>query len=180
MADSFDPYHKWLGISPKDQPPNHYRLLAIEPFESDPDVIEGAADRLMAHLRTFQAGPHSAHSQKLLNECAAARVALLDPQKRAEYDRQLREKLAASASLSLPPGEGRGEGGSARSQPQPALRPQPTASRQVVPVAKPLPQAAPVIPVHIAEEQHAATPMRRRVRRKTPLWQQPAVLGTAG
>lgn len=45
MADSFDPYHKWLGISPKDQPPNHYRLLGIELFEGVPDVIESAADQ---------------------------------------------------------------------------------------------------------------------------------------
>ncbi len=27
MAD-FDPYYQWLAIPPKDQPPNHYRLLA--------------------------------------------------------------------------------------------------------------------------------------------------------
>lgn len=27
MGVPFDPYHKWLGIPPKDQPPNHYRLL---------------------------------------------------------------------------------------------------------------------------------------------------------
>ncbi len=33
MPDSFDPYHRWLGISPKDQPPNRYRLLG-EPAES--------------------------------------------------------------------------------------------------------------------------------------------------
>src|ERR1700761_2875284 len=93
MADTFDPYRKWLGISPKDQPPNHYRLLGIETFESDPGVIEGAADRQMSHLRTFQTGQHSAQSQKLLNECAAARVALLDRQKKAEYDRVLREQI---------------------------------------------------------------------------------------
>ena len=41
MSESFDPYHKWLGISPKDQPPNHYRLLAIDEFEAKP----GAASR---------------------------------------------------------------------------------------------------------------------------------------
>ena len=68
MADSFDPYHKWLGIAPKDQPPNHYRLLAIELFENDLEVIEGAADRQMAHVRTFQAGQNSALSQRILNE----------------------------------------------------------------------------------------------------------------
>ena len=34
--ETFDAYHEWLGIPPKDQPPNHYRLLGIELFESQP------------------------------------------------------------------------------------------------------------------------------------------------
>ena len=34
--ENFDPYHKWLGISPKDQPPHHYRLLGIDLFEVRP------------------------------------------------------------------------------------------------------------------------------------------------
>ena len=46
----FDPYHKWFGIAPKDKPPNHYRLLAIDRFESDPEVIDAAANRQMAYL----------------------------------------------------------------------------------------------------------------------------------
>ena len=54
MSDEFDPYLKWLGIPPKFQPPTHYRLLGLEAFESDPDAIENAADRQMAHLRTFR------------------------------------------------------------------------------------------------------------------------------
>ena len=60
MAHSFDPYHQWLGISPKDQPPNHYRLLGVDLFESDLDVISNAADQRMAHVRSFQTGQHAA------------------------------------------------------------------------------------------------------------------------
>jgi hypothetical protein len=30
MAADFDPYHKWLGIPPPQQPPHHYRLLGID------------------------------------------------------------------------------------------------------------------------------------------------------
>ena len=41
----FDPYHKWLGIPPKEQPANYYRLLGIEEFEADADVIEGALEQ---------------------------------------------------------------------------------------------------------------------------------------
>jgi hypothetical protein len=93
---SFDPYYKWLGIPPKDQPPNHYRLLGIELFEADPDVIDSAAHQRMLHLRGFQAGQHSADSQRLLNEIAAARICLLAPEKRAAYDAWLREHLAIS------------------------------------------------------------------------------------
>lgn len=178
MADSFDPYHKWLGIAPKDQPPNHYRLLAIEPFESDPDVIEGAADRQMAHLRTFQTGPHSSHSQKLLNECAAARLTLLDPKKRAEYDRQLYQRLAASVTTPL---RSEVSGTSPHSRPESAAPSQGTYIGQPLRVAKPLPQSAlpmaSVIPANIAED-HVPRSIRSRAKIKTHLWRQPAVLGT--
>ncbi len=85
----FDPYYTWLGIPAKDQPPTHYRLLAIEKFESNPDVIANAADRLMVYLRTFQTGQRSDHSQRLLNEVAKAKTVLLDGSRKAEYDQQL-------------------------------------------------------------------------------------------
>ena len=99
MSAAFDPYHKWLGIPPEEHPANHYRLLGIEPLESDPDVIESAADQRMAHLRTFQAGKYGAISQKLLNEVATAKVCLLNRAKKAAYDEELREKLAAKAAV---------------------------------------------------------------------------------
>lgn len=95
MAENFDPYRKWLGISPKDQPPNHYRLLGIELFDDDPDVIEAAADQRMGHVRTYQTGQNSALSQKILNELSAAKICLLDQGKKAAYDDKLRRELAA-------------------------------------------------------------------------------------
>lgn len=93
MPKHFDPYYKWLGIPPKDQPPNHYRLLAIELFEADTDVISDAAEQRMAHVRNYHLGQYMALSQQILNELATAKVCLLNPQKKAEYDRQLRAKL---------------------------------------------------------------------------------------
>ncbi len=98
MATSFDPYHRWLGIPPEKQPPNHYVLLALQPFEDDPDVIQAACDQRMAHLRTYQMGKHSKLSQKLLNEVAKAKVCLLNPKTRAAYDRRLREELQTEDS----------------------------------------------------------------------------------
>jgi formylglycine-generating enzyme required for sulfatase activity len=171
MTDVFDPYHKWLGIPPKDQPPNHYRLLGIEVFESDPQVIELAADRQMTHIRTFQAGPHSEASQKLLNEIAAARVCLLNPTRKAAYDGMLRESLAvqdpvrsaASPLASMPiPGS---------PPPQSAKVPRPVISSRPIAVAH---------PAVIGPLTSAVSGKRRssRQRRPRPIWQQPAVIGS--
>lgn len=96
MTGQFDPYHTWLGIPPQRQPPNHYDLLGIPLFEEDPTVISHAADQRMGFLRTFQTGAHQAESQRLLNEVAAARVCLLNAEKKAAYDRSLRAELAAA------------------------------------------------------------------------------------
>ncbi len=118
VSQPFDPYLKWLGIAPKDQPPNHYRLLGINLFTDDPEVIQNSADREMAHVRTFQSGRYAELSQKLLNEIAAAKVCLLDPQKKEAYDRTLKAQsetapkklakakpLAATKPLTAKPAE---------------------------------------------------------------------------
>lgn len=151
MAETFNPYHKWLGISPKDQPPNYYRLLAIELFESDADVIEGAADQRMAHVRTFQTGQNSALSQRILNELSAAKLCLLDPQKKAEYDRQLQAKTS-------PPAPPRG-----------------VANAGAQPPLQPLPIEAPAVPAFSVPDSPVSV-ARVRAARSKPAWQQPAVL----
>lgn len=86
---SFDPYHKWLGIPPEQQPPNHYRLLGIDLFEADPDVIDAAASQRVAYLKSVATGEHAHESQKLLGEIAAARRCLLRPETKTEYDARL-------------------------------------------------------------------------------------------
>ncbi len=102
MSETFDPYLNWLGIRDSKRPPNHYRLLGIDLFESDPEIISVAADRQMAHVRKFQTGKHSAVSQRLLNEIAAAKLCLLNPAKKAEYDAGLRAEEAAHVSTAPP------------------------------------------------------------------------------
>ncbi|QDT92515.1 SUMF1/EgtB/PvdO family nonheme iron enzyme [Gimesia algae] len=92
----FDPYYKWLGIPPKDQPPNHYRLLGIDLFEEDPDVIEAAADRCMAFVQQCALGEHLKASQQILNELSAARVCLLVSERKEKYDTELRAKIKTS------------------------------------------------------------------------------------
>ena len=105
MADKFDPWYTWLGIPAEEQPVDHYRLLGIRQLEANPTVIENAADQRMTHLRSFQTGKHSDLSQQLLNAVATARVCLLNPEKKAAYDRDLLEKTqaAAKAKASPPP-----------------------------------------------------------------------------
>ena len=109
MTQLFDPYHKWLGIPPEDQPPTYYRLLGIRTFENDPDVIQNAADQRMALLHTLQMGTHAALSQRLLNELATAKVCLLCPERKAEYDRWLWDVLqrspAADSAAQVVPAE---------------------------------------------------------------------------
>jgi hypothetical protein len=92
-SDDFDPYLKWLGIRDPDRPPNHYRLLGLELFEADADVIATAADRQMAHIRRFQHGSHVDLTQQLLNQLAAAKVCLLRSDSKAAYDDELRQSL---------------------------------------------------------------------------------------
>ncbi len=101
MTAPFDPYHKWLGIPPKDQPPHHYRLLGIELLETDAEVIEAAANRLMAYLHEIASGDESGQSQKLLNEISAARICLLSKPRKAQYDAHL--KMALQANCAAPP-----------------------------------------------------------------------------
>ncbi len=155
MGDGFDPYYKWLGIPAKDQPPHHYRLLGLELLESDPDVIESAADRTMAHLRSLQIGAHGAHSQQLLNEVAAAKRCLLDPRRKSSYD----EALANSRPLAPP-----------------AVNERPTRPNvtNVAPVAP-----SPTVPIvsAVALKQDSTSRLATAIRPTParPLWREPVV-----
>jgi hypothetical protein len=150
-SQPFDPYHKWLGIAPAEQPPTWYRLLGIPLFESDPDVIDAAADQRMAHLRKYQTGANSALSQQLLNEVASARIGLLSPEKKASYDADLRARTAAagSAGAAKPVVQGAGESsatgrGKADS---PSTGRRPPKLQVAVPLDSPTPVAAAPVPV---------------------------------
>ena len=95
----FDPYHKWLGIRKGQRPPTHYQLLGISPDETDLEVIEEAAIRQMAHIRTYQIGPHAKECTQVLNEISQARTTLLNAVKRKDYDAQLAAKSAGLVHL---------------------------------------------------------------------------------
>ncbi|HET6879639.1 MAG TPA: WD40 repeat domain-containing protein [Pirellulales bacterium] len=152
---AFDPYHKWLGIPAAEQPANHYRLLAVALFEDDPDVIETAADQRMALLRTFQTGPHSADSQRLLNELSSARLCLLTQEKKSAYDADLRRRIAAAQ----------------RPQPViPAARPLTPAPMQALAPMPIAPEAPALIVADDAIRPHAAHKRRHGSGRSAPAW----------
>ncbi|TWT96072.1 FHA domain-containing protein FhaA [Botrimarina colliarenosi] len=92
-----DAYHKLLGIPPNERPPNHYRLLAIELFETNREVISNAARGRCQFLRSVSLMSPEV-SEPLLNEIMQAKCCLLDPVQRAQYDRELRAQMAAPES----------------------------------------------------------------------------------
>ncbi|QGJ69243.1 Hypothetical protein PBC10988_9130 [Planctomycetales bacterium 10988] len=93
MSNPFDPYHRWLGISKAQQPPHHYRLLGLELFESDREVIRDAAERQTTHIRKYRLGPYAEDSQRLLNEISKAKACLSNENRKANYDNDLRKEL---------------------------------------------------------------------------------------
>ena len=87
---SLDPYRDWLGLSSVRRPPTYYELLGVGPYEDDPDTLHQAALAQIAKLRKYQTGQHSDLTQSLMNEISQARLCLLDRDKKADYDLQLR------------------------------------------------------------------------------------------
>jgi hypothetical protein len=73
--------------------------LGVELFESDPQLIDSFALRHASFLREITDGPHLRDAQRLLNELAAARRCLLNPQQKSAYDAELQERLATDKRL---------------------------------------------------------------------------------
>ena len=89
MSETTDPYFDWFKI-PKDlRPPNYYELLGLKQFESDPAKISAAVEQRASFLQDINSGPNTAIAQRILNEVAAAKICLLDENKRDAYDESL-------------------------------------------------------------------------------------------
>lgn len=85
----FDPYLEWLAIPTTDRPPTHYQLLGLDPRERDPQVVEQALLDRVEQVRVHQTGPYAEECAQILTELAWAGEVLLDPKRRAAYDRDL-------------------------------------------------------------------------------------------
>ena len=88
----FDPYHKWLGISPDEQPPNHYRLLGISEFEANANLIEEAYDKAMLIVKQEEHGEHLGYVEPVAADLFRAKECLINSDDKGEYDAALREK----------------------------------------------------------------------------------------
>ena len=80
MSD-FDPYHIWLGISETARPVSKYRLLGIDDFEDNRDVISAAAERQTIYLRTLQAGEHAVLVAESGTQMMVAGLSIFQPSK---------------------------------------------------------------------------------------------------
>ena len=103
MASEFNPLEQWLGIGATEQPATYYRLLGLTDFERDPAAITRAAKARISQLRGIDPGVQQATMRTLIKTVAAVGAHLLDAEKKAAYDADLKNKhfssqLAGSAS----------------------------------------------------------------------------------
>ncbi len=95
---NFDPYQRWLGIPLQDQPPDLYRLLGIELFEEDPEIIKAAAENSIASIQQNVFGVELQQSQRVLKELAAASEYLLKPENNKDFHKKLKIKMVKKAN----------------------------------------------------------------------------------
>lgn len=96
-----NPYHQWLGLAAEVSSPNYYELLGLRLGEGSAELIGSAADGRSRRVEPYLAGEQGLTARRMLDEIAAARRCLLDPQAKAAYDRQL--GAAGGGDRPLPP-----------------------------------------------------------------------------
>ena len=91
-----------LGIPKNQLPPDYYRLLGLERFESDSSKIEAGARRQLKVLQGLMSTGEAPSVRLVASQVAKAKTCLLDPLAREAYD----IKLGASKSfkqVGIPP-----------------------------------------------------------------------------
>lgn len=96
-------YHFFLKIAADGSIPDHYELLGIPRFTTDPVVFKRAAVARSTELCGWDNSDYHVWSNELLDEVVAALIVLESPTDKAEYDRDLRQTLEhASAPPAIP------------------------------------------------------------------------------
>lgn len=122
MATKMDPYEKWLGIRNGGLRLNYYQLLGLATFESDDAIIDHAAQRQLAKIKSLAAAEHTVIAKVVADEIMAARNALLSPTTKRVYDQHLRGNPAQAKNMAIGTGQ---SSDSSSSQPTSRSRPAP-------------------------------------------------------
>jgi hypothetical protein len=87
----------WLGLPAGEWPPDHYRLLGLEPGENDPAIVEQHVHQRLDAVRRYQMA-HPDQATEAMNRLAQAFVCLTEPSSRQAYDAALFGPTAAAAT----------------------------------------------------------------------------------
>jgi hypothetical protein len=78
----------WLGLPPGSWPPDHYRLLGLQPGENNAELIERHVHERLDTVRRYQI-THPEQATEAMNRLAQALVCLTEPSSKKTYDAQL-------------------------------------------------------------------------------------------
>ena len=92
---------EWLGLPAGTWPPDHYRLLGLEPGESDAELIEQRVHQRLDSVRHYQMA-HPEPATEAMNRLAQAYVCLTDPASKQSYDAALLSGAAPVAVAEAP------------------------------------------------------------------------------
>jgi hypothetical protein len=163
VEDTFNPYVEWFGIARASGRPNHYALLGLAPFESDPAMIVAAVEKRMAVLAGIEPGTHEPLRQRLTAEVTRAAKTLTDAARKKQYDELLRQNASPRSAGQTRP--------AAHAKPQTIQSRDRLASDELLPpransAGPPLPAApdagdpmAPVMPTGAAGDPMAPLPV---------------------
>jgi hypothetical protein len=95
-------YRKILFVRHDEWPVHYYRLLGLAPFEDDPHIIADAYDSQMEKVRRHQLGPFGDVAEQIQTELSRARLCLLKPDRKAQYDERLQQHMQKRSPATAP------------------------------------------------------------------------------
>lgn len=94
----------WFGLPPGGWPPDHYRLLGLEPGESDAQLIEQRVHQRLDAVRRYQM-MHPEQATEAMNRLAQAYICLTEPASKRAYDATLLGMAAVALAEPEPAAE---------------------------------------------------------------------------
>ena len=82
-------YQRVLGIPPAEQPPHHYRLLGLVPYEDDAALIKDRLEQRSRLITAHRKGEYAKACDEILYQINTAKTCLLNPRLKTAYDRKL-------------------------------------------------------------------------------------------